>query len=93
MTAPPDYASPHRLRDRFGDPQVRVGLLAAAALLVEALLAKTVLDLQLNFFAQLAALWIFVVYKLSGRRDRLTETIASVAVIVVTATVLLTYAL
>jgi hypothetical protein len=93
VTAPPDYAPPHRLRDRFGDPQLRVGLLAAAALLVEALLAKTVLDLQLNFFAQLAALWIFVVYKLSGRLDRLSETVASVAVVVVTATVLLVYAL
>jgi hypothetical protein len=93
VTAPPYCAPPHRLRERFGDPQVRVGLLAAAALLVEALLAKTVLDLQLNFFAQLAALWIFVVYKLSGRRDRLSETAASVAVVVVTATVLLGYAL
>jgi hypothetical protein len=72
---------------------VRVGLLAAVALLVEALLAKIVLDVQLNFFAQLAALWIFVVYKLSGRRDRLTETVASVAVVAVTATVLLAYTL
>jgi hypothetical protein len=52
VTAPPGYAPPHRLRDAFSGPQVRVGLLAAAALLVEALLAKTVLDLQLNFFAQ-----------------------------------------
>lgn len=93
MTAPPDYAPPHRLRDRVGDPQVRVALLTAAALLVEAVLAKTVLDVQLNFFAQLAALWIFVVYKLSGRRDRLTETGVAVTVVVVTATVLLAYAL
>jgi hypothetical protein len=93
VTAPQGYAPPHQLRGRFGDPQVRVGLLAAVALLVEVLLAKNVLNLQLNFFAQLAALWIFVVYKLSGRRDRLTETVASVAVVVVTATVLLAYAL
>ena len=89
MTAPPDYAPPHRLRAAFADSQVRVGLLAAAALLVEAVLAKTVLDLQLNFFTQLAALWIVVVYKLSGRRDRLTETVASAAVDVLTARVLL----
>jgi hypothetical protein len=93
VTARPDYAPPHRLREHFADPQVRVGLLAAAALLVEAVLAKTVLDLQLNFFAQLAALWIFVAYKITGRRDRFTETAASIAVIAVTATVLLVYAL
>jgi hypothetical protein len=42
VTAPPDYAPPHRLRDAFSGPQVRVGLLAAAALIAEALLAKIV---------------------------------------------------
>jgi hypothetical protein len=94
MQAPYRHSAPdHRLRATLNDPHVRVGLLAAAALLVEAVLAKSVLDLQLNFFAQLAALWVFVAYKLSGRRDRLTETAASVAVVVVTATVLIVYAL
>jgi hypothetical protein len=93
MNASPHHASEHRRRAALDDPQVRVGLLAAAALLVEAVLAKSVLDLQLNFFAQLAALWVFVAYKLNGRRDRLTETAASVAVVVVTATVLLVYVL
>jgi hypothetical protein len=93
MNASPHHAPEHRLRAALDDPQIRVGLLAAAALLVEAVLAKGVLDLELNFFAQLAALWVFVAYKLSGRRDRLTETVASVAVVVVTATVLLVYAL
>jgi len=92
MNASHHHAPEHRFR-ALDDPQVRVGLLAAAALLVEAVLSKRVLDLQLNFFAQLAALWVFVAYKVSGRRDRLTETAASVAVVVVTATVLLVYAL
>jgi hypothetical protein len=93
MTAPLRHAPPHRLRGVLGDPQVRVGLLTAAALLIEAVLAKSILDLQLNFFAQLAALWIFVAYKITGWRDRFTETAASIAVIAVTATVLLVYAL
>jgi hypothetical protein len=93
MNAPPHRAPEHRLPSALDDPQVRVGLLAAAALLVGAVLAKSVLDLQVDFFAQLAALWVFVAYKLSGRRDRLAETAASVAVVVVTATVLLVYAL
>jgi hypothetical protein len=92
VTAPPDYAPPHRLRDRFADSQVRVGLLAAAALLVEAVLAKSVLDVELNFFAQLAALWVFVAYKLSGRRDRTSEIATAIAVVAVTAAVLLVYA-
>jgi hypothetical protein len=92
MTAPLRHAPPHRLRGVLGDPQVRVGLLTAAALLIEAVLAKSILDLQLNFFAQLAALWIFVAYKITGRRDRFTETAASLAVIAVTAAVLLVYA-
>jgi len=93
MNASPHHAPEHRLRAALDDPQVRVGLLAAAALLVEAVLAKSVLDLELDFFAELAALWVFVAYKLSGRPDRHTETAASVAVVLVTATVLLVYAL
>jgi hypothetical protein len=44
MTAPLRHAPPHRRRGVLGDPQVRVGLLAAAALLVEAVLAKAILD-------------------------------------------------
>jgi hypothetical protein len=37
--------------------------------------------------------WVFVAYKLSGRRDRSTEIAAACAVVVVTATVLLISAL
>jgi hypothetical protein len=36
MTGPLRHAPPHRLCDVFGDPRVRVGLPAAAALLVYA---------------------------------------------------------
>jgi hypothetical protein len=90
MNASRLHVREHRLRAALDDPHVRVGLLAAAAPLVEAVLAKSVLDLPLNFFAQLAALWVFVAYKL---RDRLAEMSASVAVVAVTATVMLIYAL
>jgi hypothetical protein len=77
----------------FSDPRMRVGALAVVALLVEAAIAAFVLDMHLNFFAQLAPFWVFVAYKLSGRRDRTSETIASVAVVVVTVGVLVASAL
>jgi hypothetical protein len=47
----------HRLPGVLADPQVRVGLLAEAALVVEAVLARRVRDVRLDFFAQLVALW------------------------------------
>jgi hypothetical protein len=61
-------------------------------LLVEAVVAKSVLDVELNFFAQLAALWVFVAYKLSGRHHRTSEIATAIAVAVVTAADLLVYA-
>jgi hypothetical protein len=88
MTAAPGHRRTPRLFDR---PEIRVGGVAVAALIVEAVLARVVLDVHLNFFAQLAALWVFAAYKLSGRRDRISEVVASIAVIAVTTAVLLVY--
>jgi hypothetical protein len=85
--------TPHgRLRGVLDNPQVRVGLLTLAALLVEAGLARWVLDVELNFFALLAPFWVFVAYKVSGQRGRTAEIVASVAVVVAAAAVLLAYA-
>jgi hypothetical protein len=72
--------------------QVRVGLLTLAALAVEVVLARTVLDVELNFFALLAPFFVFTAYKVSGQRGRTAEMVASVAVVVAAATVLLVYA-
>jgi hypothetical protein len=82
-------------RRRLGvlaNPQVRVGLLMIAALLVEWVLARTVLDVELSFFALLAPFFVFTAYKVSGQRGRTAEIVASVAVVVAAAAVLLVYA-
>ena len=48
------------LRRRVHDPQVTVSLVAAACVLVEAVIAKNVIDVKLDFFSQLAPIWIFM---------------------------------
>ena len=81
------------LRRQVRDPQVTVSLVAAACVLVEAVIAKNVIDVELDFFSQFAPLWIFIAYLVSGLRDRASE-IAFVAVIILaTAAVLVLYAI
>ncbi len=80
-------------RRQVRDPQVLVSLVAAACVLVEAVIAKNVIGVQLDFFSQLAPMWIFIVYLVSGLRDRTSE-IAFIAVIILaTAAILLLYAI
>jgi hypothetical protein len=74
------------------DPQITVALVAAVCLLVEAVIAKNVIDVELDFFSQFAPMWIFVAYLVSGLRDRTSE-IAFIAVIILaTAATLVLYA-
>lgn len=89
----PSARAHRRLPGVLGSAQVRVGLLTLAALAVEVVLARTVLDVKLNFFALLAPFFVFTAYKVSGQRGRTAEMVASVAVVVAAATVLLVYAL
>jgi hypothetical protein len=89
----PQHAPPHRLRRLRENSQMRVAFLTAAALLVEVVVAKNVLDVDMNFFSMLAPFWVFTAYQVSGRRDRTSELVASIAVVLVTAVVLLAYAL
>lgn len=91
MSTPP-HAPPHRLPDVVENPQVQVGLLTALALLVEVLLMEYVLDVSPSMFVLLGPLWAFTVYKVSGRRDRTSAIVASIAVVLVTAAILLFYA-
>ena len=83
----------HRHSRVFDNPQVRVGLIMIAAVLVEVVLARTVLDVKLNFFALLAPFFVFTAYKVSGERGRTAEIVASAGVVVAAAVVLLVYAL
>ena len=79
-------------RRQIRDPQVVVSLVAAACLLVEAVIAKNVIGVELGFFSQLAPMWIFIAYLVSGLRDRTSE-IAFIAVIILaTAAILVLYA-
>ena len=79
-------------RRQLNDPQVRVGLVTAACLLVEAVIAKNMLDVQLDFFSQLAPMWIFIVYQVSGLRDRTSEIAFMITIVLVTAAILVLYA-
>jgi hypothetical protein len=82
-----------RLRETFREPQVRLSLLAAAALIVEAVLAKNVLHVHLDVISQFAALWVFIAYQVSGRSDRAARLAAATAIVLATAGVLVVYAL
>ncbi len=74
------------------DPRVVVALVAAVCLLVEAVLAKNVIEVELDSFSQFAALWIFIVYLVSGLRDRRSAIVFSGVTILATAAVLVLYA-
>jgi hypothetical protein len=79
-------------RRQIHDPQVVVSLVAAACLLVEAIVAKNVIDVELDFFSQLVPMWIFIAYLVSGLRDRTSEIAFSAVIIVATAAILVLYA-
>jgi hypothetical protein len=80
-------------RDRVDDPQTRVALVTAVCLLVEAVVAKNVLDVELGFISQLAPFWVFVAFLVTGLRDRTSELAFTVAVVLTTIAVLVLYAL
>ena len=81
------------LRRGVGDPQVRVALVTAACLVVEAAIARNVIDAELDFVSQFAPLWVFIAYLVSGLRDRVSELSFIAAIIVTTVAVLVVYAL
>jgi hypothetical protein len=79
-------------RDEIRDPLVTVSLVAAACLLVEAVITKNVIDVELSFFAQFAPLWIWIAYLVSGLRDRTSEIAFIAATTLTTAAILVLYA-
>lgn len=81
-----------RWRRQIRGQEVLVSLVAAACLLVEAVIAKNVIDVRLDFFSQLAPLWIFIAYLVSGLRDRASEIAFIAAIILATAAILVVYA-
>ena len=79
-------------RHQIREPQVMVSFVAGACLLVEAVIAKNVIDVELDLFSQFAAMWIFVAYLVSGLRDRASELAFIAVIILATAAVLVFYA-
>ena len=73
--------------------EVWVALVTAVVLLAQAVIAKNVLEVELDIVSQYAALWVFVVFLLSGERGRAAEVGTAVAVVAVTCAVLVLYAL
>ena len=76
----------------LSQPQIRVALVVAGCLLIEAAIMKDVVGVRPGFFEQLAALWIFVGWQLSGRVGRASEFTASLAAVAATTAILLYYA-
>jgi hypothetical protein len=77
---------------RIRDPQTMVALVTAVCLLVEAVIAKNVIDVELDFFSQFAPMWIFIAYLVSGLRDRASAIAFIAAIILTTVAVLVLYA-
>lgn len=73
-------------------PEVLLSLVVAACLSVEAVVAKNVLEVELDFFSQFAAFWVYVAYLVTGLRDRGSSIAFAVAAIGATAAVLVLYA-
>lgn len=84
--------SPERPTSRLTS-EVRVALVTGVALLAQAIIAKNVLDVELDFVSQYAALWVFIVYLVSGTRSRSAEIGTIVVVVAVVCAVLGLYAL
>jgi hypothetical protein len=79
-------------RRPLADPQVRAALVTAACLLLGAVVAKNVLDVELGFMSQAAPMWVFIAYLVSGLRDRASEIAFTTAIVAVTCGVLILHA-
>ena len=79
-------------RRSIGQPEVRVAWVTAVCLVLEAVIAKNVLDAELDFISQFAPFWVFIAYLVSGLRDRVSEISFIAAIVVTTVAVLVLYA-
>jgi hypothetical protein len=73
-------------------PETRVAVVTAVALIVQAVIAKNVLDVELDFASQFAALLVFIVFLITNERGRLAELGTMAVIVAVTAAVLALYA-
>lgn len=79
-------------RPRRPTGQVWLALVTAVALMTQAVIAKNVLEEELDFVSQYAALWVFIAFLVSGERGRAAEIGTAVAVVAVAGAVLALHA-
>jgi hypothetical protein len=83
----------HPHAPRAWPAQVRIAAVVAACLVVEAIVAKNVMDVTVDIVAFLAPLWVFAVSQAWPTRDKAFEIATMVLAIAATAGVLIFYAL
>jgi hypothetical protein len=83
----------HRYAPRTWQPQIRIAAVVAACLVVEAIVAKNIMDVTVNIVALLAPLWVFAVSQAWPTKDKAFEIATMLLAIGATAGVLIFYAL
>ena len=83
----------HRYAPRRWPPQIRIAAVVAVCLIVEAIVAKNVVDVTVNIVAFLAPLWVFAVSQAWPTKDNVFEIATMLVAIGATAGVLIFYAL
>ena len=78
---------------RTWPPQIRIAIVVAACLIVEAIVAKNVMHVKVNIVALLAPLWVFAVSQAWPTKDKASEIATMTLAIGVAAGVLVFYAL
>jgi len=89
----PHAPSRHAHPSGTGRAQLRIAIVVAACLLVEAVVAKNVMDVTINIVAFLAPLWVFAVSQAWPTKDKTFETATMILAVTATAGVLIFYAL
>ena len=83
----------HRHAPRAWPVELRIAAVVAACLIVEAIVAKNVMDVTVNIVAFLAPLWVFAVSQAWPTKDKTFETATMILAVTATAGVLIFYAL
>ena len=83
----------HRGAPRAWPPQIRIAAVVAACLIVEAIVAKNVMDVTVNIVAFLAPLWVFAVSLAWPPKEKTFEIATMLLAVGATAGVLIFYAL
>jgi hypothetical protein len=69
-----------------------VALATAVCLIAQAIIAKNVLDVEMDWYSMLAPFWVFVAYMVSGPHNRASEIGFATAIVASSVAVLVLYA-